>query len=229
MSRNLLIIDKDRNSNERISLSFQTDGYKISVAESGEEALAKWRQYKADIVMLDVSLPGMDGWELCRRIRKMSAVPIMVISMKSGTFEKVLAFELGADDYVVKPYDIAEVKARVKALLRRIEGKNQPGGKEISYPGLTVSLAHYEIIVNNVVYKAPPREIELLYELASNPNRVYTRDELLDILWGVDYFGDGRTVDAHIKRLREKLDGVSDKWRITTVWRVGYKFEVDEE
>ena len=229
MQKNLLIIDNDRKSNERISLFLEPDGFKVSVAESGEEALEKWRWYKADIVLLDVSLPGMDGWEFCRRIRKISAVPIIIISAKSGTFEKVLGFEMGADDYVTKPYDIMEIKARVKALLRRIEGKNDPCGKEISYDGLTVSLAHYEIIINGVTYKAPPREIELLYELASNPNRVYTRDELLDILWGVDYFGDGRTVDVHIKRLRKKINGASDKWRLTTVWGIGYKFEVKND
>ena len=183
-----------------------------------------------DLILLDIMLPGLDGWQVCREIRKKSSCPIIMLTAKGEVFDKVLGLELGADDYVVKPFETKEVVARINAVLRRA-GK-QSGGKdevkEVHYENLSINLTNYELKVKGVQVDTPPKEMELIYHLASNPNRVFTRDQLLDEVWGFDYYGDSRTVDVHVKRLREKLEGVSDKWALKTVWGVGYKFEVKE-
>lgn len=175
-------------------------------------------------------LPGLDGWQVCREIRKKSNVPIIMITAKSETFDKVLGLELGADDYVVKPFDTKEVIARIKAVSRRIgQSSSESEVREVKYDKLVVNMTRYELRVDGKVMDTPPKELELLFYLASNPNRVYTRDQLLDEVWGFEYYGDSRTIDVHIKRLREKLEGVSDKWALKTVWGVGYKFEAEED
>jgi DNA-binding response OmpR family regulator len=175
-------------------------------------------------------LPGLDGWQVCREIRKKSNVPIIMITAKSETFDKVLGLELGADDYVVKPFDAKEIVARIKAISRRVGQVNsEVEVKEVKYDKLSVNMTRYELRVDGKVLDTPPKELELLFHLASNPNRVYTRDQLLDEVWGFEYYGDSRTIDVHVKRLREKLEGVSDEWALKTVWGVGYKFEVEEE
>ena len=175
-------------------------------------------------------LPGLDGWQVCREIRKKSNVPIIRITAKGETFDKVLGLELGADDYIVKPFDTKEVIARIKAVTRRVgQVSSETEVKEVRYDKLVVNMTRYELKVDGKILDTPPKELELLFHLASNPNRVYTRDQLLDEVWGFEYYGDSRTIDVHIKRLREKLEGVSDKWALKTVWGVGYKFEAEEE
>ena len=192
--------------------------------------MGKFNALKPDIVLLDVMLPGLDGWQVCREIRKKSNIPILMITAKSDTFDKVLGLELGADDYIVKPFDSKEVIARIKAVVRRTgQSPAEMEVREVRYDKLSVNMTRYELKVDGKVVDAPPKELELLFYLASNPNRVYTRDQLLDEVWGFEYYGDSRTIDVHIKRLREKLEGVSDKWELKTVWGVGYKFETDEE
>ena len=192
--------------------------------------VAKFNALKPDLILLDIMLPGMDGWQICREIRKKSNVPIIMITAKGETIDKVIGLELGADDYIVKPFDAKEVIARINAITRRIGSVNvETEAKEVRYDKLSVNMTRYELKVNGKVIDTPPKELELLFYLASNPNRVYTRDQLLDEVWGFEYYGDSRTIDVHIKRLREKLEGVSDKWSLKTVWGVGYKFEVDEE
>ncbi len=175
-------------------------------------------------------MPKLDGWQVCREIRKKSNTPIIMLTAKGETFDKVLGLELGADDYVVKPFDTKEIVARIKAVLRRSAACGSPAAevKEVSYDKLAVNMTRYELKVDGKVVDTPPKELELLFHLASNPNRVYTRDQLLDEVWGFEYYGDSRTVDVHIKRLREKLEGVSDQWSLKTVWGVGYKFELKE-
>ena len=223
----LLVCDDDNNICELLRLYLVKEGYSVVLAQSGTEALSLFHKERPDMVLLDIMMPGMDGWQVCREIRKTSDCPIIMITAKGETFDKVLGLELGADDYIVKPFDTKEVVARIKAVLRRAQV--QTGGsdvKEVSYENLTVDLTNYELRIKGKLVDAPPKELELLYHLASNPGKVYTRNQLLDEVWGFDYFGDSRTIDVHIKRLREKLDGVSDKWDLKTVWGVGYKFEV---
>ena len=191
----------------------------------------KFAAENPDIVLLDIMMPKLDGWQVCRDIRKKSNCPIIMITAKGETFDKVLGLELGADDYVVKPFDAKEVVARVKAVLRRTQGKNgnaEESKKVVTYDKLEINIANYELKVNGVQIDTPPKELELIYHFASNPNRVFTRDQLLDEVWGFEFYGDSRTVDVHVKRLREKLEGVSDKWELKTVWGVGYKFETKE-
>ena len=200
----------------------------METAGDGEEAMKKFSSYAPDLILLDIMLPKKDGWQVCREIRQISNVPIIMLSAKGETFDKVLGLELGADDYVTKPFDSKEVMARVKTVLRRAGGMPDEGRQEVEYPDLFVSLTNYKLVVKGKQVDAPPKEIELLYHLAKNPNRVYTRDQLLDEIWGFKYFGDSRTVDVHIKRIREKLEGVSDQWTIRTVWGIGYKFETVE-
>ena len=180
---------------------------------------------KPDLVLLDIMLPGLDGWQVCRKLRSVSNVPIIMLSAKGETFDKVLGLELGADDYIVKPFETKEVLARIKAVLRRTVSATTEQIKEVHYDRLSINLTNYELKVNGTQIDTPPKELELIFHLASNPNRVFTRDQLLDEVWGFDYYGDSRTVDVHVKRLREKLEGVSDKWELKTVWSVGYKFE----
>lgn len=227
----ILVVDDEKNICELLGLYLRKDNYEVDFAYDGNMALEKFKTFEPDMVLLDIMLPSMDGWEVCREIRKTSSVPIIMISAKGETFDKVLGLELGADDYVTKPFDTKEVLARIKSVLRRTDNdfeKDEPADQveEVEFEGLYVSLTNYKLRVKGVDVDAPPKEIELLYHLASHPNRVFTRDQLLDEIWGFKYFGDSRTVDVHVKRIREKLEGVSDKWGLKTVWGVGYKFEV---
>jgi len=225
----ILIADDDKNICELLRLYLEKEGHTVFIANDGEEALVRFNAENPDIVLLDIMMPKLDGWQVCREIRKKSDTPIIMITAKGETFDKVLGLELGADDYVVKPFDTKEIVARVKAVLRRTGSSSAENNtKEVSYDKLVVNMVKYELKVDGKVVDTPPKELELLYHLASHPNRVYTRDQLLDEVWGFEYYGDSRTVDVHIKRLREKLEGVSDKWLLKTVWGVGYKFEVHE-
>jgi DNA-binding response OmpR family regulator len=225
----ILICDDDRNICELLRLYLEKEGYALAIANDGEEALAKFSSEAPDLILLDIMMPKLDGWQVCREIRKKSNVPIIMITAKGETFDKVLGLELGSDDYVVKPFDPKEIVARIKAIMRRTgKSASEADVKEVSYDKLVVNMTKYELKVDGKVVDTPPKELELLYHLASNPNRVYTRDQLLDEVWGFEYYGDSRTVDVHIKRLREKLEGVSDQWTLKTVWGVGYKFEVKE-
>lgn len=224
--KKILIVDDDNNICELLRLYLEKDGFQTIVANDGKSAIELESSAKPDLILLDIMLPMMDGWQVCREIRKSSSVPIIMLTAKSETFDKVLGLELGADDYVSKPFDTKEVVARVKAVLRRTAPIEVSNVKEVSFDKLSINLTNYELIVNGEPVDTPPKELELVYHLASNPNRVYTRDQLLDEVWGFDYYGDSRTVDVHIKRLREKLEGVSQEWSLKTVWGVGYKFEV---
>jgi len=225
----ILVADDDKNIAELLRLYLEKEGYSVVIAGDGEEATAKFAAENPDLVLLDIMMPKLDGWQVCREIRKKSNCPIIMITAKGETFDKVLGLELGADDYVVKPFDSKEIVARIKAVMRRTgKSSGMPDSKEVSYDNLIVNMTKYELKVNGKVIDTPPKELELLYHLATNPNRVYTRDQLLDEVWGFEYYGDSRTVDVHVKRLREKLEGASDKWTLKTVWGVGYKFEVKE-
>ncbi len=226
----ILVVDDDENICELLRLYLEKEGYTVIFAHDGESAVNKFNTSKPDVILLDIMLPVMDGWQVCREIRKKSNVPIIMITAKSETFDKVLGLELGADDYVVKPFEAKEVIARIKAVYRRAgQSSAEAEIKEVCYDKLQVNMTRYELKVNGKVLDTPPKELELLFYLASNPNRVYTRDQLLDEVWGFEYYGDSRTIDVHVKRLREKLEGVSDKWALKTVWGVGYKFEADED
>ena len=222
----ILVVDDERNIVELIRLYMEKEGFETICAYTGDEALSKFREEKPDLIVLDLMLPGIDGWQVCREIRKTSAVPIIMLTAKSETFDKVLGLELGADDYITKPFEAKELLARVKAVLRRSGTKEESVSKEVCFNNLSINIENYELHIKNEQVDAPPKEIELLYFLASNPNRVYTREQLLEEVWGFDYFGDSRTVDVHIKRLREKLEGAEDGWQLKTVWGVGYKFEI---
>ena len=225
----ILVVDDDKNICELLRLYLEKEGYNVILSHDGSEAVVKFNALSPDLILLDVMLPGLDGWQVCRDIRKNSNVPIIMLTSKGETFDKVLGLELGADDYVVKPFDTKEIIARVKAVLRRIDQNNVPvENKEVVYDKLVVNMTRYELKVDGKVIDTPPKELELLFHLASNPNRVYTRDQLLDEVWGFEYYGDSRTIDVHVKRLREKLEGVSSQWSLKTVWGVGYKFEVTE-
>ena len=222
MSKKILIVEDDGNIRELLRLYLEREGYEITEASNGEEGVEQWRKVNPDMILLDVMMPIMDGWQVCKIIREESKVPIIILTAKGETFDKVNGLEMGADDYIVKPLEMREVVARVRAVFRRFAPEES--GK-ISFDKLTVDKQAYDLIVDGKRVDAPPKEIELLYFLASSPNRVFTRAQLLDDVWGFDYFGDPRTVDVHVKRLREKLEGVSDKWELKTVWGVGYKFE----
>jgi len=226
----VLIVDDDKNICDVLRLYLEKEGYGVILSHDGNEAVVKFNALKPDLVLLDIMLPGMDGLQVCREIRKKSSVPIIMITAKGETIDKVIGLEIGGDDYIVKPFDAKEVIARINAITRRIgANSSEPENKEVRYEGLSVNMTRYELKVGGKVIDTPPKELELLYYLASNPNRVYTRDQLLDEVWGFDYYGDSRTIDVHIKRLREKLEGVSEKWSLKTVWGVGYKFELNEE
>lgn len=231
MSNKILVVDDDLNICELLKLYLENEGHTVFVANDGQAAVDTFKEKEPDLVLLDIMLPKMDGWQVCREIRKTSSVPIIMLTAKGETFDKVLGLELGADDYVTKPFDAKEVMARIKAVLRRAKSENENAPQEkkvVVYDKLEINIENYEMKVNGVVVDTPPKELELIYHFASNPNRVYTRDQLLDEVWGFDYYGDSRTVDVHVKRLREKLEGVSDKWSLKTVWGVGYKFETKE-
>lgn len=222
MSKKILIVEDDGNIRELLRLYLEREGYEITEAANGEEGVEQWRKVNPDMILLDVMMPIMDGWQVCKIIRQESKVPIIILTAKGETFDKVNGLEMGADDYIVKPLEMREVVARVRAVFRRFAPEDN--GK-ISFDKLTIDKQAYDLIVDGKRVDAPPKEIELLYFLAQSPNRVFTRAQLLDDVWGFDYFGDTRTVDVHVKRLREKLEGVSDKWELKTVWGVGYKFE----
>ena len=226
----ILVIDNDASVCEMLKNYFEKEGYEVKSVNDGVLGVDSFKLYNPDIVLLDIILPKKDGWQVCREIREVSNQPIIMISTKNDTFDKVLGLELGADDYVVKPFDIKELSARIKAVLRRTRSHApvKSDNEVISFENIEISLQKYELKLNGKSVSIPPKELELLHFLAYNRNRVFTRDQLLDKVWGFDYLGDSRTVDVHIKRLREKLQGVSDKWVLKTVWGVGYKFEILE-
>lgn len=226
----ILIVDDDENIAELISLYLSKECYDTKCVYDGEEALRVFKTYEPNLVLLDLMLPGMDGYQVCREIRTQSSTPVIMLSAKGEIFDKVLGLELGADDYMIKPFDTKELVARVKAVLRRYqpvksETKSNPKEKRVDYSGLTVNLTNYTVVCDDTTIEMPPKEIELLYFLAASPNQVFTREQLLDQIWGYEYIGDTRTVDVHIKRLREKIKD-HDQWSIGTVWGIGYKFEV---
>lgn len=227
MSKRALIVEDDGNIAELLRMYLEKDGFDVMIASDGGKAEADFDLFQPDIVLLDIMLPVKNGLEICRDIRKKSAVPIIMLTAKGETADKINGLDIGADDYVTKPFEVKELMARIHAVMRRTDADG-PVEKKLSFEKLTVNLDSYELIVDGKKVDTPPKEMELLFHLASSPNRVYTRNQLLDEVWGFDYFGDSRTVDVHVKRLREKLEGVSDKWCLKTVWGVGYKFEVTE-
>ena len=227
MSQKVLVVEDDINIAELLRLYLQKDGFEVSHAADGGKAVEMAKEIQPDLVLLDIMLPVMDGWQVCRELRKTMKMPIIMLTAKGETEDKVSGLEMGADDYIVKPFEMKELMARINAVLRRSEIPDDTK-KRLTFDKLVIDLDSYELIVDGKKIDTPPKELELLYHLASTPNRVYTRNQLLDEVWGFDYFGDSRTVDVHIKRLREKLEGVSDKWALKTVWGVGYKFEAEE-
>ena len=227
MVKRALIVEDDSNIAELLRLYLGKDGFEVMIAPDGGKAESMFDLFTPDVVLLDIMLPVKDGWQVCRDIRAKSAVPIIMLTAKGETTDKITGLDMGADDYVTKPFDVKELIARVHAVMRRSDNDG-PAEKKLTFDKLIINLDSYELVVNGVKVDTPPKEMELLYHLAASPNRVFTRNQLLDEVWGFDYFGDSRTVDVHIKRLREKLEGVSDKWCLKTVWGVGYKFEVTE-
>ena len=223
----ILIVDDDINICELLRLYIEREDYSVVIANDGEQAVELFNHEQPDLVLLDIMLPKLDGWQVCKEIRKISNRPIIMLTAKGELFDKILGLELGADDYIIKPFEAKEVIARIHAGLRRTSplAKSEKQ-KEINWDKLSINLTNYELRINGNLVDAPPKEMELLYYLASNPNKVFTRDQLLDKVWGFDYYGDSRTVDVHIKRLREKINGVSDQWGLKTVWGIGYKFDV---
>lgn len=228
-SEKILIVDDDQNICELLRLYLAKEGYQPIIATDGEAAVAAFESQKPSLVLLDVMMPKMDGWEVCRRIRAAGDTPVIMLTAKGETFDKVLGLELGADDYVVKPFDTKEVVARIKAVLRRCHAAENGDKNVIQFENLSLDMSQYQLKVKGKIVEAPPKELELLAYLAGHPNRVFTRDQLLDEVWGFEYYGDSRTIDVHIKRLREKLEGVSDQWSLKTVWGVGYKFELHND
>lgn len=226
MKYKILVVDDDTNICELLRLYLEKEGFETVVANDGEQAVEYANKYTPDLILLDIMLPKLDGWQVCRQIRKTLETPIIMLTAKGETFDKILGLELGADDYITKPFDTKEVIARVKAVLRRTYDSEKNSMQEVKYDKLRINLTNYELVVDGKSIDTPPKELELIYHLASNPNRVYTRDQLLDEVWGFDYYGDSRTVDVHVKRLREKLENISPEWSLKTVWGVGYKFEV---
>lgn len=228
----ILVVDDDTNICELLRLYLEKEGYAVTIANTGMQAVKLFAEHQPDLMLLDIMLPELDGWQVCREVRKYSNKPIIMLTAKGETFDKVLGLELGADDYITKPFEAKEVLARIKAVLRRTNNstaaEDESNIKQVSYDNLSINLTNYELRIKGEKVDAPPKELELLYHLASNPNRVFTRDQLLDEVWGFDYYGDSRTVDVHVKRIREKLEDVSDKWKIKTVWSVGYKFETKD-
>ena len=228
MKTKILLVDDDPNIRQLVNLYLEKEGFEVSMADRGDAALKAFRQSPPALRRLDLMLPGMDGWEVCREVRKTSNLPIIMLTAKDETFDKVLGLELGADDYIVKPFDMKELVARIKAVLRRYQ-QPEPSAenKALTFQGLTVNIAQYTVSFKGREIEMPPKELELLHFLASHPNQVFTREQLLEQVWGYDYFGDSRTVDVHVKRLREKLEGGEALgWQVKTVWGVGYKFEV---
>ena len=228
MNKKALVVEDDANIAELLMLYLEKDGFEVCIASDGGKAISEFASFSPDLVLLDLMLPVMDGMQVCREIRKESSVPIIMLTAKGSTGDKITGLDAGADDYVTKPFEIKELLARIHAVMRRSDVEDAPKEKKLEYDKLTINLDSYELIVDGAKVDTPPKEMELLYHLAASPNIVFTRNQLLDEVWGFDYFGDSRTVDVHIKRLREKLEGVSEKWTLKTVWRVGYKFEIIE-
>jgi len=226
MSKRVLVIEDDEYIAEILRLYLEKDGFTVAIAEDGAKGVAEFSRFEPNLILLDIMLPILDGWGVCREIRAVSNVPIIMLTAKGETTDKVTGLEMGADDYIVKPFEVGELMARIHAVLRRFDFTGGPEGKRLIFDNLIIDMDSFELIVSGKRVEAPPKEMELLFHLASSPNRVYTRNQLLDEVWGFDYFGDSRTVDVHIKRLREKLESVSDKWSLKTVWGVGYKFEL---
>ncbi|MBQ3258650.1 MAG: response regulator transcription factor [Oscillospiraceae bacterium] len=235
MRKRALIVEDDINIAELLKIYLQKDGFETENAYDGGRAVALAESFRPDIILLDIMLPVMDGWQVCREVRKISQVPIIMLTAKGESMDKISGLEMGADDYVTKPFDPKELLARIHAVMRRTDGGSggeEPapeGGRKLVYENMIINLDSYELIVRGEKVDTPPKELELLFHLASYPNRVFTRNQLLDEVWGFDYFGDSRTVDVHVKRLREKIEGVSTKWELGTVWGVGYKFKVNED
>lgn len=224
-TKKILVVDDEKNICELLRLYIEKEGFDVVIANNGKEALTLFEKENPDLIILDIMLPIFDGWQVCREIRKRSQCPIIMLTAKNEVFDKVLGLELGADDYIVKPFEAKEVIARIKAVLRRTSN-NQEQQSELIYDKLYINPNTYEFKVNGVQFDIPPKEMDLIFYLAKNPNKVFTRDQLLNEVWGFDYYGDSRTVDVHVKRLREKLEGVSDQWELKTIWGVGYKFEI---
>ncbi len=225
MARNVLVVEDDRNISDLIRMYLEKEGFEVSIAYDGGKAVEEFERRQPDLVLLDIMLPVLDGWGVCQRIREKSKTPIIMLTAKSDVDDRITGLEMGADDYLVKPFEMKELMARINAVLRRSEIPDDTR-KKLTFDKLVINLDSYELTVDGKQVDTPPKELELLYHLASTPNRVYTRNQLLDEVWGFDYFGDSRTVDVHIKRLREKVENVSDQWALKTVWGVGYKFEV---
>ena len=227
MAISVLIVEDDRNIAELLQMYLEKEGYAVTVANDGGQGLSKFRAIKPDLVLLDVMMPVMDGWSVCKAIRAEGQTPVIMLTAKGETDDKVTGLKIGADDYITKPFEMKEVLARIEAVLRRSAGIGaEQKQRKIVLDKLVIDMDAFELLVDGKKVDTPPKEMELLFYLASSPNRVYTRNQLLDEVWGFDYFGDSRTVDVHVKRLREKLEGVSDRWSLKTVWGVGYKFEV---
>ena len=230
MAVSVLVVEDDRNIAQLLQMYLEKEGYAVTLACDGGEGLAKYRAIKPDLVLLDVMMPVMDGWGVCKAIRAEAQTPIIMLTAKSEVDDKVTGLKSGADDYITKPFEMKEVLARIEAVLRRTAGTEpQTPSRRLVFDRLVIDMDAFELTVDGKKVDTPPKEMELLFYLASSPNRVYTRNQLLDEVWGFDYFGDSRTVDVHVKRLREKIEGVSTKWELNTVWGVGYKFKVNEE
>ena len=228
MAKKVLIVEDDNNIAELLHLYLEKEGFETQVARDGGKGVELFRSFQPDLVLLDIMLPVMDGWSVLKKIRESGKTPVIMLTAKGELEDRVTGLESGADDYIVKPFEMKEVLARIHAVLRRAGAEEEPTAKKLSYDKLVINLDSYELLIDGHRVDTPPKELELLYHLAASPNRVFTRNQLLDEVWGFDYFGDSRTVDVHIKRLREKLEGVSDKWALKTVWGVGYKFEAEE-
>ena len=226
MAQKVLIVEDDNNIAELLHLYLEKEGYETQVSRDGGTAVEQFHAFQPDLVLLDLMLPVLDGWAVLKKIRESAKTPVIMLTAKGETTDKVSGLEMGADDYIVKPFEMKEVLARIHAVMRRVGGDEEPKAKKLAFDKLVINLDSYELLVDGQRVDTPPKELELLFHLASSPNRVFTRNQLLDEVWGFDYFGDSRTVDVHIKRLREKLEEVSDQWRLKTVWGVGYKFEV---
>ena len=227
MARNILVVEDDRNISDLIRMYLEKEGFEVRSAYDGGKAIEEYDKQAPDMVLLDIMLPVVDGWGVCAHIREKGKTPIIMLTAKSDVGDRITGLEMGADDYVVKPFEMKELMARINAVLRRSEIPDDTK-KKLVFDKLEINLDSYELLVDGKKVDTPPKELELLYHLASTPNRVYTRNQLLDEVWGFDYYGDSRTVDVHVKRLREKLEGVSDKWELKTVWSVGYKFETKD-
>ena len=226
MAISVLVIEDDRNIAELLQLYLEKEGYAVTVAADGLQGVEKFRNIGPDLVLLDIMMPGLDGWEVCKRIRQESACPVIMLTAKSEVDDKIQGLKTGADDYITKPFEMKEVLARIEAVLRRSQPASVEPARKLVFDNLIIDMDAFELTVAGKKMDIPPKEMELLFYLASKPNRVFTRNQLLDEVWGFDYFGDSRTVDVHVKRLREKLEGASDRWSLKTVWAVGYKFEV---